>query len=112
MENLNDIQEEERFLSLRLLCENSELMQEMVLNSDKYQLEEMRLTIKCLYTDQQILLNVVDKLRTIMVNHNSLTNMSSVTESIEDTAKLVCSVLECDRATVFLVYIYIYIYIS
>jgi adenylate cyclase len=91
-----------QFMELIELVHNSELFRERITILSDFELEEILWIFRAIFVDLKNQLGVIEKIKKLIRCSQSMDISLPITEAIEKIVELICEIVSCDRATVFM----------
>ncbi len=104
MSKVDEILDDKKFLNLRIMLENPDAFQEMTANMDSEDLQDLIHYLRAIFNDFRLLMRVNDGFKKILKSLQGIMGNISLNDAIEKIVDIICEILECDRATIFLVH--------
>ena len=102
-EKLNSALNHKRFDTLKYMLDDCDIFRELTLLMNDSDIEDVIYCVRSMFNDFQILLRLIERFRLIMASFESIHENITLYQAIERISKVICSVLDCDRASLFLV---------
>ena len=88
---------------MKRLLDSSELFREEICNCSDFKIEDYLLTFKAMLNDIQRLSHLLLRLKNLLLSSYTISKNLSLSEALEKLVDAICGILDCDRASVFMV---------